>query len=122
MTGFRVGNRAKCTTCGKQLRSVAPGECWKCRTSKGAKGAASQAPKPKAPVKVTTRKLKGTWLERFTQLHEALGLDGSAALEEYCRAWVEATTARALGQLAKPVKLYPRRTAEPAALVEGTGG
>lgn len=39
-----------------------------------------------------------TWLAKFYRLHEALGLDPEEAIEQHCRAWVEMTTARALGK------------------------
>lgn len=39
-----------------------------------------------------------SWFDRYVQLHQALGLNAEEAIEDHCRAWVEMTTARALGK------------------------
>lgn len=44
-------------------------------------------------------------MKQFYTLAEALGLDPEAMLDEHCRAWVETTRTRALGE--SPVQLAP---------------
>lgn len=109
-----------CSKCGKELRSDNTkgfcGQVAQCKARQGAGGEAVAPSKPKTPPKLKREKKPDVgWLVRFRQLHEALGLDAEAALEQHCRQWVEATTSRALAQSAKPVRLHsPRAEQQPS--------
>lgn len=85
------------------------GVCTPCqqRRSKGERPGLARTRRAEAPP-ISLRKGE-SWLSKFKRLHEALGLDAEEAIETHCRTWVEATTSRALGTPAKPVKLHPRR-------------
>jgi hypothetical protein len=110
---------ANCSKCGKKLRSDnTKGICGaSVACSKRAKNGAAEAPaemKPPPPARRPKKVAGVSWLERFRQLHAALGLDADEALDEHCREWVESVTSRALGQsTAKPVRLHARPAERP---------
>jgi hypothetical protein len=108
-----------CTKCGRPTTSAdrlcgnrARAKCAEL-SSGGAVTANAEpaAPKRARPPKKPSVSLSDgeTWQSKFNRLHLALGLDPVTAIEAHCRTWVEATTSRALGEPAKPVRLHPRR-------------
>jgi hypothetical protein len=75
----------------------------------------------KAEQHAAIEKTDETWLAKFYRLHEALGLDPEAAIEEHCRAWVQETTARALGESSSAAVKPKRRAPTNGAALEHIG-